>query len=144
MHHYEIPIQPTSPLRGGMRVRVMALSRVGYHAPAVVYPRYEAYDPHVIGTLGAKVEKAEDAVTFIMVNECARNPVVRIKLTIKWIEGVTTLLPTEGRYIRLVTGRRGTVLEADVEVAIPNRRWACGPACDGPRPDPWTGIIRFV
>ena len=145
IHHYEIPIRPHTPLRVGLRVKVMAISRVAYHAPSVVFPRYETYDPHVAGTIQGVVEVTRDKVTFVVENECAINPVTRVKLTVKWIPGITAQIPDEASVVEGCSVAVGG-LEEDVGVAAAAQTGFCGKRCTAgvaPASVPWLEIVSF-
>lgn len=142
MHRYEVPIKPTAPLQVGQRVRILALSRVAFHAPSVVYPRYETYDPHIVGVVVAVVEKGEHAVTFEVANQCEANPVRRVKLTIQWIPDVTARVRPEDEHVNWPQPVHRVPLEHGVAIAVPTPQWICGaPGCVVPTQATWSGII---
>ena len=122
IHHYEIPVRPESPLEVGQKIRILALSRVAYHAPNVVFPRYEAYDPHVAGTVTRVVEWGDETVVFEVANECGINPVRSARLTVKWIPGVTALVSPDISWAARKCLAPPPALEKEVTVAIPGRR----------------------
>ncbi len=125
-HAYDVPIRPNEPLEVGRRVRVLALSRVAYHAPDVVCPRYETYDPHVVGDIVAGARIGESTATFELANECLLNPVKTVLLTVHWIPGVTGILPPADEEPGRTGNSRAVPLERDVVVAIPDRQALCG------------------
>ena len=137
MHYYAVPIRPVTPLRVGQTVRVLALSRTAFHAPNTVFPRYETYDPHVRGLVAAVVGVGEEAITFELDNQCDINPIKKVRLTIRWIQNITAVGPSdppgEGN---IPHEHRAPMLEEDVTIAEADRRTGCGAeGCRGPRLD---------
>ncbi len=147
MHEYAVIVCPESPLEIGRRVRVLALSKVAYHEPGVVYPRYEAYDPHVVGRVTAVVGKGKSTATFELVNECEINPVKTVHLVVEWIPGVTGMMSAQDECRARTTDARAVHMEKGVSVAVPK----AGALCSESRcskgmwmdMDPWVKIVRF-
>ena len=125
IHHYEIPLKPESPLEVGQKIRLLALSRVAYHAPNVVFPRYETYDPHIAGTVTRVVEWGDETVVFEIANECSINPVRSARLTVKWVQGVTALVSPDIPWAARKCLAPPPAMEEGVTVATPDRR-ICG------------------
>ncbi len=99
LHYYTVPIQPTTPLRVGLRVRLLALSRVAYHQPRTAFPWYEAYDPHVAGSVVAVTGGDGEMMMFELANECELNSVRRVRLIIRSIPEITTSVPYDIPYV---------------------------------------------
>lgn len=136
MHYYAVPICPTEPLEVGRKVRILALSRTAYHTPNVVNPRYETYDPHVRGRVTEIVEAGEEAITFGLDNQCDINPIKKIRLTIRWVQNITAIVPRETLRMKNITLGHMAPLEVNATIAEPARRLECGAErCDGPRPE---------
>ncbi len=145
IHHYDIPIAPESPLQVGLHVRVLALSRVAYHAPSVVSPRYDAYDPHVVGKIVAVAGCGGGSVTFELENECDLNPVKRVRLTVRMIPGSTAIPTPVGRHVERNDGRCGPPLEQDVLIKQPEAVRMCGAASCSSRGCLDNGaLVKFV
>lgn len=140
MHYYAIPICPTEPLEIGRRVRILALSRTAFHKPNVVNPRYETYDPHVRGRVMEIVEAGEEAITFELDNQCDINPIKKVRLTIRWLQNITAVIPHEIPRAKNITHGHMAPLEVNATVATPARWTECGAeGCNGPRPErEWT------
>lgn len=142
-HSYDIPIRPKEPLQVGRRVRILALSRRAYTAPEIVFPRYDTYDPHVVGTIVAAVGRGDVSITYEIANECPINPVKQITVTLRYTPGITvTWTPEpaperedatlEGAYHGDGPGRWCDPFETGVVVAVSARARACGAGrCEG-------------
>ncbi len=144
-HRYDIPITPPIPLQVGLRVRVLALSRVAYHAPSVVFPRYETYDPHVVGKIVSVAGRGEGAVTFELRNECDLNPVKRVRLTVRMLPGITASLSPDELHVNGADGPRGSPMESDVTITELSCDRRCGTdSCKRQWAREWGFMIEYV
>lgn len=145
MHHYVIPIKPMKPLQVGKEVRVMALSRVAFHTPNVVSPRYEVYDPHVRGKVAAVVGAGKGSITFELENECDINPITKVRLMVRWDPNITAVAPHDPPPPEDIRQGPTPQFETNIEIGIPGPDGRCLAArCRGPsNPDDerWAGII---
>ncbi|KAI0749329.1 hypothetical protein C8Q80DRAFT_618474 [Daedaleopsis nitida] len=123
-HVYTLLTRPSTPLYQGARVKLLAVSRVGFHSPEASAPsELETYDPHVLGSIAdISVLPAADGMhgaraSFAIVNECARSLVALVQIDVPILTGVLRDAP-----------QRAALCDRTTEMYM---EYAGEPACEG-------------
>lgn len=93
--YYEVPVCPCTPLRPGLRVKVLLLVNARFHEHVTEpmnndIPIYDTYEQWMEGPLELAGVLAAGTVTFIVRNENGQSPVHYAHISIPMIHGYTT------------------------------------------------------
>ncbi|KAI0716320.1 hypothetical protein C8Q76DRAFT_794648 [Earliella scabrosa] len=135
--HYDIPVLPSRPLEIGLRVRLLALSNVRFHAPTSyggrTIRRYDTYDQGIQGPIVKVVDHAIRWVTFAVYNEVPESPITYAYITAPYLQDLTVritsgVLPRKTLLNGVGKGREPPLLEYGAQVGPPPppagpRRW---------------------
>ncbi|KAI0773619.1 hypothetical protein C8Q74DRAFT_1217675 [Fomes fomentarius] len=133
VYGYEVPLRPREPLHLWQRVKLWALSRTTYHTPNAVSPRYDVYDPHVVGTIIEVHSVGTHIVEFVLRNRCSRSPVRWVYLATRFVPGKSVILSARELREAWKDDARQVAMEEEEDVLVSSeRRVMCSvEACAG-------------
>lgn len=131
VHGYEVPLRPREPLHLSQRVKLWALSKTTYHTPNAVSPRYDVYDPHVVGTIVEVHSVGTHIVEFVLRNRCSRSPVRWVYLATRFVPGKPVILSARELREAWKDDARQVAMEEGVLVSSERRVMCSVEACAG-------------
>ncbi|KAI0731183.1 hypothetical protein C8Q76DRAFT_793267 [Earliella scabrosa] len=85
-HVYDLASEPTTNLREGMKVRLIATSPTMYHSLETPRKTVDTYDPHIVGTVEEITGPHEGMVVVGVKNRCPRNQVRRAEVMVPVVQ----------------------------------------------------------